>query len=484
MSLTIFSSGKRLRETDLGRITILSTLTAALLLGQQTVADQSSAASGAHSAKGAKVSAPPAPKPSEKKTVTVDGKTLTQEVLLPTSVVVRRDHTIVRMEPTRKVRRRGVAMKGARLPVKASREGFGCRGPWYQVHDEGWICKEDVKLSTEKPAAPAYPVVPKGQITPWPYGFVTGDATMEYRMNDGVIEELREVFKGFGFGIKSRFRVNDDKFFRTAENTLIPRSAAGMTDRVSRFRGMALEKGKPWPVGFVNSRRAHAYDSPSKAEKHRLAQVERYKPFEALEVVGKGRKRFVRFDEGAYLAWGDVRISTFAPTPKGVEPGEKWIDVDTDAQIMTAYEGSTPVYVTLISSGRYGGSRTVKGEYRIWAKVSAIAMDNTDEELEEPPAPVVVETDTDTDASESTVARERKLYSLHDVPWTQFFHESYALHGVYWHDRFGNRRSHGCVNLAPADAEWFYRWTAPAVPDGWWAVHATEADPGTLVRVR
>ena len=99
-------------------------------------------------------------------------------------------------------------------------------------------------------------------------------------------------------------------------------------------------------------------------------------------------------------------------------------------------------------------------------------MDNTDEELEEELV----------DAG--TSEEERHLYSLHDVPWTQFFFEDYALHGVYWHDRFGNRRSHGCVNLSPTDARWFYNWTEPRQPPGWWAIHASVNDEGTLVRVR
>lgn len=45
-------------------------------------------------------------------------------------------------------------------------------------------------------------------------------------------------------------------------------------------------------------------------------------------------------------------------------------------------------------------------------------------------------------------------HNLEDVPWSMYFHESFALHGAYWHDRFGLRHSHGCVNLAPQDAQW------------------------------
>jgi lipoprotein-anchoring transpeptidase ErfK/SrfK len=61
-------------------------------------------------------------------------------------------------------------------------------------------------------------------------------------------------------------------------------------------------------------------------------------------------------------------------------------------------------------------------------------------------------------------------YELPGVPWTMIFHEwGVALHGAYWHDNFGTRMSHGCVNLRPADALWLFRWTDPVYVPGEWA---------------
>ncbi|MCP4600576.1 MAG: L,D-transpeptidase [Proteobacteria bacterium] len=392
---------------------------------------------------------------------------------LPNSLIVIRDHTIVRLAPRRKARRRGVVMKGTRLKPLGSSEGPGCKGLWYQVHTDGWICGDLTKPSELSHWGLKYPIVPEGELTPWQYGFVR-EPTIEYRVSRGELEEVREVLKGFGFGVEATIRLSDVGFFRTAEGTLIPRKAAGISGRISKFSGIEIKDDSMWPVGFVNARRTWAYSTPSRSKESRIGKVNRYTPFKILEESGKGRKRFYRFDNDAWLAAKDVRISTKAPLPKGIAPGEHWIDVDTKQQIMTAYEGEKPVYATLVSTGRIGGSRTVKGEFRIWAKVSAIPMDNTDEELEE-------SEDGKTDAG---LSEERKLYSLHDVPWAQFFFESYALHGVYWHDRFGNRRSHGCVNLPPTDARWFYNWTEPHLPDGWWAIHSSPNGKGTLVRVR
>ena len=48
---------------------------------------------------------------------------------------------------------------------------------------------------------------------------------------------------------------------------------------------------------------------------------------------------------------------------------------------------------------------------------------------------------------------EKMDYYLSEVPYTQFFHMPFALHGEYWHDRFGEPKSGGCVNLSVADAK-------------------------------
>jgi lipoprotein-anchoring transpeptidase ErfK/SrfK len=52
-------------------------------------------------------------------------------------------------------------------------------------------------------------------------------------------------------------------------------------------------------------------------------------------------------------------------------------------------------------------------------------------------------------------------YNLEEVPWTLYFYSGYALHGAYWHDAFGNPRSHGCVNLSLYDAWWIFKWSEP-----------------------
>ena len=77
-----------------------------------------------------------------------------------------------------------------------------------------------------------------------------------------------------------------------------------------------------------------------------------------------------------------------------------------------------------------------------------------------------------------------EAYSIDDVPWTQYFSGSVALHGAFWHAGFGQVRSHGCVNLSPYDARWLFGFTAPALPPEWHAVSPTKGTPkGTSIVV-
>ena len=114
---------------------------------------------------------------------------------------------------------------------------------------------------------------------------------------------------------------------------------------------------------------------------------------------------------------------------------ERWIDVDLSGQLLTAYEGSTPVHSFLVSTG-LPATPTPVGQFRIWIKLRYDDMAGAD-------------------------------YYIEDVPYVMYFHEGYGLHGVTWHGNFGHPMSHGCVNLPTSEAEWLFNW----------------ADVGTLVNV-
>jgi hypothetical protein len=181
----------------------------------------------------------------------------------------------------------------------------------------------------------------------------------------------------------------------------------------------------------------------------------------------KGTGGMVEAEDGVWLVGSSVR--TIEPRdgfPSIATGRRKWIDVSIKNQTLVAYEGRQPVYATLISSGRGGiaergdgdpdGSRTVRGTFMIHEKSISSRMDGDDDRADS--------------------------FDLQDVPFVQYFHRGFALHGAYWHNEFGKERSHGCINLAPRDSAWLFEWSDPQVPEGWHA--ALNKQRGTVVYVR
>jgi lipoprotein-anchoring transpeptidase ErfK/SrfK len=171
--------------------------------------------------------------------------------------------------------------------------------------------------------------------------------------------------------------------------------------------------------------------------------------------------------------------------PGAAERGEKWIDVSIADETLTLWEGKKPVFVTLVSAGQDGlkdpktTKSTIRGFFRLKSKHITATMDSNERSSQSGGAA------PDATAGESADATDKKdtSFELRDVPYVQYFHEGFAIHAAYWHDRFGTPRSHGCINLAPIDAMRVFRFTDPPVPEGWHGIQI-EPNAGTVVIVR
>jgi lipoprotein-anchoring transpeptidase ErfK/SrfK len=132
--------------------------------------------------------------------------------------------------------------------------------------------------------------------------------------------------------------------------------------------------------------------------------------------------------------------------------------------VLVAYEGDTPVYATAISPGQDGitqraqGHTSKMGVYTIGWKLYSANMAGVE---------------------------KKKPWAVDEVPFVAYYKDSFALHGAWWHDDFGRPKSHGCVNMAPADAQWMWRWLSPKMPEGWYAVAGYYPEvKGTTVEIR
>ena len=126
---------------------------------------------------------------------------------------------------------------------------------------------------------------------------------------------------------------------------------------------------------------------------------------------------------------------TAAEAPPAPLASGRSLLVSITNQRIYAYENGALVHSYLVSTG-LPATPTVLGDYNVYVKYQATDMSGPG-------------------------------YYLPGVPWTMYFYQGYAIHGTYWHANFGRPMSHGCVNLPPDEARWFYDF----------------ASVGTLVRV-
>jgi hypothetical protein len=135
-----------------------------------------------------------------------------------------------------------------------------------------------------------------------------------------------------------------------------------------------------------------------------------------------------------------IRVAKVKPVarPADVGPTDLWVAVDLFEQTAVAYEGDNMVFATLISSGLPQWS-TNKGLFQIYQRWTATVM--------------------------TGAVGQPDFYLIERVPWVMYFDGDIGLHGTYWHDRFGYRQSHGCVNLSIQDSHWLYQWTSQ-MPEG------------------
>ena len=125
--------------------------------------------------------------------------------------------------------------------------------------------------------------------------------------------------------------------------------------------------------------------------------------------------------------------------------GYKHIEVDLEAQSLTCYEGDEIVFATLVASGLGGAHATPTGPHCVLLKQASRHMSNV-------PYPDMT----------LPLPDPGDIFDLPGIPWNIFFDlEGRAIHGAYWHNDFGVRRSHGCLNVGMADAQWIYRWVHP-----------------------
>ncbi|MEZ4299592.1 MAG: L,D-transpeptidase [Polyangiaceae bacterium] len=340
-----------------------------------------------------------------------------------------------------------------------------------QEYAEGKGVKAHAKLHASRLAAIPLDDVPdflaQGRELPKPYG-----ADEKLHFASGHAGRAKEAS---AFGLITSFDWNGRRFGLTTELDLLPLDRTKVA-KASKFQGIVVPPPPPEGANPTDDK-AFAPELafvPAVVPRSGAAKLKRVGTSYVDDGVAPPRSGWVltghhnghtggllETTSGAWIAADALAFQERHSDTQGqAEAGRKWIEVSIKKQLLVAWEGTRPVFATLVSTGRGGMSdpttttATVRGVFFIRAKHVSGTMDGTQGE---------------------------DSYELHDVPFIQYFHEGYALHGAFWHDEFGKPRSHGCVNLSPPDAAWLFEWTDPFVPAEWHG--AVNAEGGTMVWV-
>jgi lipoprotein-anchoring transpeptidase ErfK/SrfK len=162
----------------------------------------------------------------------------------------------------------------------------------------------------------------------------------------------------------------------------------------------------------------------------------------------------IAWSPGPYVpAWSVRRISPDQLAP--ISPGRlyKWIQIRITDQVLTCFERDVAVFTTRISSG-VSGLGTPLGTHRVLYQRHAQRMIGGSGD---------------------------DRYDLPGIAFPVYFTWSgVAIHGCYWHNDYGRRHSHGCVNVTNEAAQWIFRWVEPHVP---YDQHTLESSSGEGTRV-
>lgn len=263
---------------------------------------------------------------------------------------------------------------------------------------------------------------------------------------------------GFYLSVDPREAATEAGFVRTVRGDFV-RLSDEIRVVASTWHGDVLPFVQRGELALVAQPKAAAYRRDVMSGE--LIKPEPLRPLEALQlepepILRHGRRYRASID-GRIVPEEALRVVAVTERPKLIPSKARWISVSLERQTLVAYEGAKPVFATLVSTGK-AGHDTPSGVFRIQSKHLSTTMDGE-------------------------AAGDEDAYSIEDVPYVMYFSGSVALHGAFWHEKFGRVRSHGCVNLTPLDARWLFHWASPVLPAGFHGVVADAQHLGTFVSV-
>ncbi len=287
----------------------------------------------------------------------------------------------------------------------------------------------------ETKVAPAVTPIPEDKYTLSQYTYyhvITPDAANVYDAPNGGV--IRQIEPGFNFVIATDVNsapgwigIQGGGWMNASDLKLTP---------PSYFTGVQLLNRLDQPFGWMMF---NLYPAAAPGGKQDYKTNPLYLRFQRFNVFANVTLDGLVWYMIGPNQWVEQRwVAVAKQVARPAEVKGRWVAIDLYEQTLIAYEDDTPVFATLVATG-LPNYDTPQGVFKVWARAISDPM--------------------------SGAAGSPAAYALQSVPWVQYFNDGISLHGTYWHDGFGYRRSHGCVNLSISDARYIYDWTGKNPPD-------------------
>jgi len=411
----------------------------------------------------------------------------------PPRVYARTRYVWIRPEPDASKEWIGYLWTGGSVALKSPKPVFGpgCMN-WYAIEPRGYVCVDGNRATLNADDAVYRAVLPYAPnlSSPWPHRYgeslgLTAETTLTGSPLDlpalpsAIHEPRNQLHRRSTVAYSGEVNVNGHDFLLSADYQWLPKASVTPYP-VVKFQGVQLGRDAELPLAFFKAKDRPAYTRTANGEFREAS--ESFSRLSFVELNGErqvvGKDRFLRTKRGElWLKETDAVLPVpQTQTPWGADVGREdetgnapkgrrtWLEVAVTAGYLIAYEGTKPVFATLISPGRGGFAKpgedpiehalTPTGTFPVSGKFATATME----------------------------APGELIHS--DVPWTQNFSGPHALHTAYWHDSWGEFKSGGCVNLSPIDGHTLFEFTEPPLPPGWHGVRWLPwLGPSTLVVV-
>ncbi len=254
--------------------------------------------------------------------------------------------------------------------------------------------------------------------------------------------------------------------------TWVPKDRIKPYPRID-FQGIHLQGDVQLPIALFREKDRPSFEQSGGQLIERATNYPRLSWVQLTdERVKQGDTEYVKTVHGDFIRVEDAVIpEPRDQTPWGAPVGGQddtgkapkgrgsWIQVSILGGWLVAFEGTKPVFATLMSPGKGGPPQgklptlktasTPTGWFKITGKFVTSTM----------------------------IAPNDLVHSA--VPWAQNFSGPYALHGAYWHNDWGEPKSGGCINVSPKDGAFLFEFTEPRIPEGWHGVRWVPGQEGS-----